>query len=925
MAKPGATTLPPAAAPARDVLLATELHVPRPRPGFLSRPRLLELLGDGATRELTLVCAPAGFGKTTLLGDWARRSRRPVAWLSLDAGDNDPARFWRYVAAALDQVLPGTGERVAALLRGGAGPPPLEAVVTVLVNALAAQPDELALVLDDYHRIETPAIHHSLRLLLDRLPAQLRLVLAGRADPPLSLAALRARGQLTELRAAALRFRPQEAAVLLREVTEADLSEASVRALVTRTEGWAAGLQLAALSLHDRADPGGFVATFSGSHRYVLDYLTEEVLDRQPEETVRFLLETSVLERLCGPLGDAVTGRGDSQQVLEQLERRNLFLIPLDEVRGWWRYHHLFADLLRARLQQQQPERVPELHRAAAAWLQANGMVDEAIRHVLAAGDQLWAARLIEEHVDAFLVPGESATLQWWLAGLPAELVRSRPRLGLARTFVAVAGGDLEAAEAALDDAERALPGASEEPYQPSVGPGASLVANLPAAIALERAVLAHLRGDATQTIGFSSRALVGLGEGEWLLDSVIRWHLAVGGWLAGRLADAEPAFLASIAGWRAAGEPTLTAWGYHHLGQLQRAQGRLEAARGTYRQVLEVAATPDGPLPAAAIGHVGMAEVAYQRNQLEVATEQVTEGIRQGRQLGYRQPLATGLATLAWIRQATGDPAGALAAMGEAEAAGPSAGVTDLLNPVPVLAARLRLAAGDSAAAAAWAREHRLASGDRPDYPHERAYLLLARVLVAGDAAGQALELLEHLHALAVAQRRTGSAIEVRAVQALALAAAGDETAALAALTDAVALAAPEGHLRVFADEGPPMAALVGRLVTARRREPAAPGGAAAGYLGRLVRAFEPQGRAGERPGRPGTVAVPGLVEPLSARELEVLGYLAAGASNQQIADELVVALATVKKHVSHVLDKLGAANRTQAVTRARELGLLR
>ena len=313
MAEPGATTLPPTAAPARDVLLATKLHIPRPRPGFLSRPRLLELLGDGATRELTLVCAPAGFGKTTLLGDWARRSRRPVAWLSLDQGDNDPARFWRYVAAALDQAQPGTGERVAALLRGGAGPPPLEAVVTVLVNALAGQPDELALVLDDYHRIETPAIHDSLRLLLDRLPAQLRLVLAGRADPPLSLAALRARGQLAELRAAALRFRPEEAAALLREVTDADLPEASVRALVTRTEGWAAGLQLAGLSLHDRTDPGGFVASFSGSHRHVLDYLTEEVLDRQPEPTVRFLLETSVLERLSGPLCDAVCGRSDSQ------------------------------------------------------------------------------------------------------------------------------------------------------------------------------------------------------------------------------------------------------------------------------------------------------------------------------------------------------------------------------------------------------------------------------------------------------------------------------------------------------------------------------------------------------------------------------------------------------------------------------------
>jgi LuxR family transcriptional regulator, maltose regulon positive regulatory protein len=386
MAEPSTTTPVEAAVPERDPLLATKLHVPRPRPGFLVRPRLLQRLTEGTAGALTLVCAPAGFGKTSLLGDWARRSRQPVAWLSLDGGDSDPTRFWRYVAAALDQLRPGVGQRVEALFQGGQ--PPLEAVLTVLVNELVQGSEAVVLVLDDYHLIEGPAVHQSLELLLERLPSQLRLVLASRADPPLPLARLRAGGQLTELREADLRFTREEAAELLRTAVGTELSEAAVTALGDQTEGWVAGLQLAALSLKGQDDVGAFVEGFSGGHRYVLDYLTEEVLDRQPQKLRAFLLETSILERLSGPLCDAVTGRSDSQELLEQAERANLFLHPLDEVRGWWRYHHLFADLLRARLQQEQPpDRVEELHRAAAAWHQAQGLADQAIGHALAADD----------------------------------------------------------------------------------------------------------------------------------------------------------------------------------------------------------------------------------------------------------------------------------------------------------------------------------------------------------------------------------------------------------------------------------------------------------------------------------------------------------------------------------------------------------
>jgi len=432
MAEPPTTSLPRGAAPELAVLVATKFHVPRA--GFVPRARLLARLAEGMGRGLTVVCTPAGFGKTTLLGDWARRSRRPAAWLSLDAGDNDPARFWRYVAAALERVRPGTGAPVAALLQGPEQPP-LEAVAVAVINELMSVPGEgeVVLVLDDYHLIEAPPVHDSVAFLLDRLPPGLRLVVASRADPPLPLARLRARGQLAELRAADLRFTLEETAVFLRETTGLELPAASVAALQDRTEGWAAGVQLAALSLRGHADPAGFVESFAGSHRYVLDYLTEEVLARQPEPLVRFLLETSVLDRLNGPLCDAVTGRTDSQALLEALERANLFLVPLDEERRWWRYHHLFADLLRVRLAHERPERAPELHHAAAAWHEQHGFADEAVRHALAAGEVAWAARLVERHVEGLLRRSEGATLGRWLAALPTESVRSRARLCLAQ------------------------------------------------------------------------------------------------------------------------------------------------------------------------------------------------------------------------------------------------------------------------------------------------------------------------------------------------------------------------------------------------------------------------------------------------------------------------------------------------------------
>jgi LuxR family transcriptional regulator, maltose regulon positive regulatory protein len=585
----------PGGAP-RDVLLATKLHLPRTPPGFLPRPRLQERLEEGLARGLLLVCAPAGFGKTTLLAGWAHGGRRPVAWLSLDGGDNDPSRFWRHVAAALDRSRPGLAEQLLPLLDPPA-PPSCEGLVAALVNQLAARPGELALVLDDYHLIEAPPVHAALGFLLEHRPPGLRLVLASRADPPLPLARLRARGQLGELRERDLRFTPEEAGGVLAAAVGTGLPDSAVAALTERTEGWVAGLQLAALSLRDQPDVAGFVASFSGSHRYVLDYLTEEVLDRQPDEVRDFLLATSILERLSGELCDAVTGRTDGQRTLEQLERANLFLQPLDEVRGWWRVHQLFADLLRARLQQEQPERVPALHHAAAGWCERYGLADEAVRHALAAGDPTWAARLIERHADGLLLRSEGATVQRWLAALPPELVEARPRLLLAEARVALLGGRVEEGQARLDAAERALAAApaDDAPYQPSAGRAASLLANVPATIALDRAWLAELRGDADLAIASASRALAEVGDGEWMLESNANGYLGIAEWLHGRLPEAERLLSSTIARWGAAGERYLAVRGCHHLGQVQRARGDLDAALATYRQALELAARRAG------------------------------------------------------------------------------------------------------------------------------------------------------------------------------------------------------------------------------------------------------------------------------------------------------------------------------------------
>ena len=630
---------PPFAAPSevaseRDVLLATKLHVPRPRPDLVPRPRLAERLDEGLARGLMLVCAPAGYGKTVLLADWARRGQQPVAWLSLDVGDNDPARFWRHGVAALDQARPGLAERVGPLL-GPPAPSSYEGLVTALINELAAGPDadQALLVLDDYHLIDSEAVHASLGFLLEHRPPGLHLVLASRSDPPLALARLRGRGQLAELRAAELRFTADEAAALLQQGAAgsgAALPETAVAALAARTEGWAAGLQLAACRCAGSPMPPGSWPRSPAATATCWTSWPRRCSSSRASRCARSCWRPRCWSGCRGSCATRSPAGPAARRCWSRSSGRGC---------SWCRWMRCAAGgatttcsptCSAPACSRNSPAGSAQLHRNAAAWYEEHGLADDAIRHAVAAGEMAWAARLIEQHFDElFYLRGEGATVQRWLSALPADLVRTRPRLLLAQAILAVASGRMEAVEPLLDAAERAYAGAAEEPFEPTVGRAGSMLVNVPALIAIRRGFLAQLRGDAEATAAFASRALAESREGEWLLSSTARGFLAVAEWLRGRLAEAERAFASSIAGWQAAGQPTLTAWRRYQLGQVQRALGRLDAAIQTYEQALRAAAAPGRPpAPAVGLAYVGLAEVAYQRNELDSALRYVTEGI---------------------------------------------------------------------------------------------------------------------------------------------------------------------------------------------------------------------------------------------------------------------------------------------------------
>lgn len=909
-----------------DQLLSTKVTVPRIRPNLLPRPHLVHRVDEALTHDLTLVCTPAGYGKTTLLAEWAARSSRPVAWLSLDNDDNDPVRFWRYVIAALERVYAGVGESALALL-GATERLPGGAAVTALINCLTVRDAEVVLVLDDYHLIRSPAVHEGLAFLLDHLPPRLHLVLAGRSDPPLPLAGLRGRGRLAELRAADLRFTPAEVDDLLDSLWGLHVSAEVSAALAERTEGWVAGLQLAALSLRHQPDPSAFVAAFSGSHRFVLDYLSEEVLAHQSEDVRAFLLATSVLGRLCGPLCDAVTSRTDGQAMLETLERANLFVVPLDERRHWYRYHQLFADLLRARLGQRFPDAAAGLHRRAAAWYEQHGRLGDTVHHAQEAGDHELAARLIERVMEELIWwRSEGATLARWLAALPQDVLGARPRLSLGRAIQALVAGRLEEAATLAMVAERSCSTMDDDCYAPTVERTASELVNVPAAIGFVHAAVAVQRGQAERANQFAVQAIAHLAEEDRQLRAVVEVVAAEAAWLTGDLTQAEKALDRFIVSQQTERQPQRATHALFDLGQVQVARGQLRAATQTYRRGLALLAPPDrSPHPSAVLQHLGLAEVLRQQGDLAAARHHAIEGVELSRMFYSTQAMATGMATLAWIQFAVNDHETARSTIAEAAEAVANSEVVALFNPVPSEQIRLRLALGEFGDALHWVAERGLCDEDDLPYAREREYLVYARVLIACGNPARALRLLHRLEVAATAAERQGSLVEVAVLQALALDAAGKPAGATDAIAQALARAQAEGYVRVFADEGAPMGALLRTfLASARRGNVPAEDRALVDYAGRLLDAVL------TAPNAVGSIAAytaapsPGLVEPLTERECEVLMLLTAGKSNREIADALVVTLDTVKKHLTHIFGKLGATSRTQAVARARELGFL-
>ncbi|GAA4678915.1 LuxR C-terminal-related transcriptional regulator [Pseudonocardia yuanmonensis] len=901
----------------RDLLLATKLHVPSLRDGFVARPRLSAWLTAAVRRELVVVAAPAGFGKSSAMAEWAVGAGTPVAWLSLDEADNDPVRFWRHVAAALDVARPGLAAAVVAR-SGGLSTPSYHAAVAALVNELAESAETVVLVLDDYHVVDSAPVHASLTYLLEHLPPALRLVVAGRADPPLPLARMRARGRLAELRAEDLRFTEAESAALLGAATARSLPQEATAALAARTEGWAAGLQLAALSLSGRADVELFVTEFSGSNRFVLDYLTEEVLDGQPGAVRQFLLETSVLERLSGPLCDAVRGRDDSQQLLEQVEQANLFLHPLDDSRRWWRYHHLFADLLRARLAREQPDRVAELHRAAGDWYARHRLADQAVHHLLAIGDHERAADIVGEHAQTRLRRREAATLYRWFAALPDELLRARPQLRATKALAALVSGHVEEVEPVLAGVGR---GQDTGPGEPGLGP-------VPAVVALVRAELALRTGSGAAAVRHARDGLALVGRTDGYLDYFLRYDLAAGLVLEGAVDAAEP-LLHELAAhpWAVGADPFFAARTLSLTGWMRTVQGRLDDAVRIYRTTLDTWGRPADRthLPDAGVAHARLAHISYLRDELDAAAEHAETAVDLCRRLGLPRWQVTALVTAARVRHARGDHEGATEALDEAGRLAAGSGVAaPIATSVGVERARIALARGRIGEVEDWVRTRCPTPDDEPHHSREAEYLLLARLLVGRDPR-QAARLLARWYDLAAAQHRTGSIIEVRVLQALTRAELDDPSGAAPLLVEALALAAEHRHLRVFVDEGAALAALLRDLLVGRRLERLEGGRAVPrAFLSTLSAAFDRSGDPLLPTARRGAVAVPGLVEPLTARETEILTLLADGRPNRAIAEDLVISVDTVKRHVTHVLDKLAATNRTEAVARARLLGLL-
>jgi LuxR family maltose regulon positive regulatory protein len=884
----------------RTPILATKLHIPAPRPDRVPRPRLIERLNEGLRRKLTLISAPAGFGKTTLAGEWLAGRHQPAAWLSLDEGDNDLHQFLTYLVAALQTIAPDLGQSALRMLQSPQLPR-IESLLTILLNDIADIPQRFIFVLDDFHVIDAKPVDYAITFLLERLPSHMHLVIATRVDPHLPLARFRVRDQLTELRVADLRFTPAEAAAFLTQVMGIALSSEDVAILEARTEGWIAGLQLAAISLHGHPDASSFISSFTGSHHFVMDYLVEEVLRRQPDSVQSFLLCTSILDRLCGSLCDAVVlnAATPGQATLEYLEHANLFIIPLDDERRWYRYHHLFADLLRQRLESTsgsftgaERSRTVDLHLRASGWYEEGGMELEAFQHAVAAKDVERAARLIEGTGMLRHSRGVATTILDWLASLPNAALDARPSLWVQYASMLLTTGQVSGVEQKLQAAEAALRVATpNDTTQDLVGQ-----------IAAMRATMALAQYQGETILAQSLRALEHLRHDTWSVRATATWTLGVAYNLQGDRGAARRAYTEAIALSQMSENTFTIILATLGLANIQEADNQLYQAAETYQRILSLAG--DTPLPIASEAHLPLARICYEWNDLEAAEFHGRQSLRLAGQYGQGIDRFVLCETFrARLKLAQGDLAGAAALLAQAAQ---SARQQDFADRLPEIAATqivTFLRQGKAAAAAHLVETH--------DLPISQARVRLAQ----GDPSAALATLepwLQHVTAKGWADER----LKAMALQSVALDAYGAKDRAVRMLSDALALAEQGGFIRLFVDEGPPMAHLL--AATAAQ-------GIMVDYIEKLLAILD-----AEKQGRPrasrryAASSAQLLIEPLSPRELEVLHLIAQGCSNQEISERLVLALSTVKGHNLKIFGKLQVQRRTEAVARARDLGLL-
>ncbi len=882
----------------RSPLLATKLYVPTPRPNLVSRPRLLHQLDADlrSNHRLILLSASAGFGKTTLLSEWiATHADQPrFAWVSLDERDNDRDRFFNYFIAALQTVDSSLGQTAASVLQAPLSSDatyPFEAILTSLINDLAAHPAPLVIVLDDYHLITARLIHTAIAFLINHLPPHIRLVIAGRSDPPLPLPKWRASDRLSEIRAADLRFTPDETADFVNRVMALGLTADQVSLLESRVEGWIAGLQLAAVSLQGRTDAASFLAAFTGSNRYILDYLVDEVLHRQPEDIQHFLLRTAVLDRFTGALCDAITDRTDGQSTLERLEQANLFIVPLDQQRTWYRYHSIFAEFLRSRLTHAAPQNdVADWHRRASRWYEQQGLLIEAVSHALQAHDIEQAATLIESAAhDAMFIYGDARTLIGWLDALPDVLIQARPRLLAIQAWALLITGQHAAAEERVHAALRLTPLDDAETR---------------GEIEAAHTIISVLSGEIDHAIELAHTALPQIPARDVFVRGMVLLNLGLAHDTRGEGAAAEQAYTQAIALSEASGQAFIRLMAMIQLADLKVLQGQLPAAAAMYRAMLQP--VTGQPLPLINMAYASYGRLLYEWNDLDGAAQCLSKCLELGRSWASADMLLVGLIHLAHVRLSQGDEAGLRDVLAEIEPAlNQNVVAPSTLNVVRAYQTRLWLRQDQLEMARRWALEYeaRRAENMLPFLrPIEEATWV--RVLIAQGQTARAITMLEPLiHSMEEAGQ-IDHLIELLMLKASAYAAQGLASQAEASLMRALTLAEPSNYVRTFLDAGAPLRPLLHSIAPRSN------------YARQLLAA------SGVESSTPLTQSA--LIEPLSDRELAVLRLIVDGLSNAEIAAQLVIATSTIKTHINNIYGKLNVRSRTQAIARARELRLI-